>query len=417
VSSIILVRAPFTEKESGLPLGLAYVQGELKRAGHTVKTFDISLDVHRVAPFTCGDFDRNFVLPTGHKAHSFANSRLNDYCQHIIGMKPDIVGFSLAYSTTTFALKMARVLKKEGIRIIGGGPEATHNTSALLQSGLFHALVVGYGEEGVLAAVTQDGVIEQPLQKDKKYQPDYTDIDYSRYGGRFPVISSRGCPRSCSFCSQHLHYHMEDIPSVISQILKVPDGTALMLNDSNTNVNTKRTKELFKNIGMVIGKRTIHGFGFEVNKRYKEYINEYAKCNFVEARIGVESGSQEVRDEMNKVKFSNEDVKEMVKDLTSTGTNVWVQFILCYPSETDDDRKKTIELMHELHRINPSKVKMFWFRFIVHHGTEFIFKKRYGVTTPNGIRDWVSPNYNPGKIQQIAAQLKCKLPPSAELFL
>jgi radical SAM superfamily enzyme YgiQ (UPF0313 family) len=414
--NIALVRSPFIEIQTGVPIGLAYIQGALNKK-HKVKILDFSFDVNNHFKFTCGQFTRNFTLNTKHPAIPYAYSQLERYCNVVIKQKPDVIGFHLAYSTSEFSIAMAQELKKHNIRMIAGGPDATFRVEELTKLKLFNAIVAGYGEEAVQQALENDGVFSAPLVRSKDYPPDYTGIEFKRYGGSYPILTTRGCPHNCTFCSQHLTYYYHNLDTVVAQIASMPPSCRVMLNDSNFNVNPKRTKEALGRIGKVIGNRTIHGFGFEVSPHFASYANEFATAKFAEIRLGIESGSVPVRNEMRKAKFTNDTVREMIKQVTACGTTVWAQFIFCYPSETDADREKTLELMHQIANENPkNKVQFFWFRFIVHHGTEKFFKERYGVV-PDTIRDWTSPLYTPGRVEELADKLRPRLPANANIYL
>jgi radical SAM superfamily enzyme YgiQ (UPF0313 family) len=414
---IFLVRAPFIEIQTGAPIGLAFIQNTLKRLGHLVRVIDFSFDVSAKHKFTCGQFTRNFTIKNSHPAHKYAYTQLNRYCNGILKQKPNAVGFHLAYSTTDFSLAMAKRLAGKGIRLIAGGPDATYRAEELKKLGLFDAIVCGYGEEAVKEALVKPGVFSVHLHQKANYVPDYTGVEFRKYGNQVPILTTRGCPHSCTFCSQHLRYYYHNIGSVIKQIRAVPSKCNIMLNDSNLNVNPKRTKELFREIGKVIGKRRIHAFGFEINPRFDEFMGEYARCNFSEVRVGIESGSPKVRKEMNKPQFTNEMVRKNIKKMTACGTLVWAQFIFCYPTETDADREATLKLMHQISRENPKgRVKFFWFRFVVHHGTEKFFEEKHGVTTQT-IRDWNSPSYTPAKVAALAKKLQSRLPPNAKIYL
>jgi radical SAM superfamily enzyme YgiQ (UPF0313 family) len=414
---VVLVRTPFIELRSGLPLGLTYLQKELKDAGHNVVVYDFNIDVFRAQPFSCGQFSRNFTLPTEHMAYSYVLTQLNKYRDKILAEKPDVVGFHLTYSTRDISIKLAKLLRKHNIRLIAGGPDTIHNAQKLIDKKVFDTVVCGYGEESICDALTTDGILERPLNKDKDYRPDFSGVDFKNYGGQFPILTTRGCPRSCTFCSQRLHYIQHSIESVKEQIEQSPPDCTIILNDSNLNINTKRTKNLLQEISTVIGNRKIHAFGFEVDKKFGEYLDEFSKCNFSCVRIGIESGSLSLRDEIRKHKFTNNDAINMVHKIAEAGTDVWVQYIFCYPGETDKDREETVKLMHRMYSEKyKGRIRQLWYRFIVHHGTEQHFREKYDIKIPT-IRDWHTKAYNPKIVQNLANVWKKKLPKKTDIFL
>jgi len=69
-----------------------------------------------------------------------------------------------------------------GVRRIAGGPQAAFRPELLLASGHFDAVVRGYGEEAITAALEQDGLLSAPLLRGKDYRPDYRGIDLAPGG-------------------------------------------------------------------------------------------------------------------------------------------------------------------------------------------------------------------------------------------
>jgi hypothetical protein len=108
---IVLVRAPFIGTDTGAPIGLAYLQEALRE--YSVTVIDFNLDINKHFNISFEDFSRNFTLNKSHPAFAYGYSRLDQYCQQIMKLKPDIVGFSLSYSTVDFSTAMAKKLSKE----------------------------------------------------------------------------------------------------------------------------------------------------------------------------------------------------------------------------------------------------------------------------------------------------------------
>jgi radical SAM superfamily enzyme YgiQ (UPF0313 family) len=136
-----------------------------------------------------------------------------------------------------------------------------------------------------------------------------------------------------------------------------------------------------------------------------------------EVRLGIESGSPRERDSMNKPRFDNELVLEVVSELARRGIVVWTQFIFCYPDQTEDDRRQTLDLMHRINGACPAgRVRHFWYRFMVHHGVEDLFSERYRVRAVSP-SDWSNPLYDPQRVMALHESYRQQVPANAEIFV
>ena len=231
------------------------------------------------------------------------------------------------------------------------------------------------------------------------------------------MATSRGCPNRCSFCTSNSPYYTHSIESVVRQFTEIPNIKRVTYNDSNINVNTRRTEKLFTRLSQLKQKPFGHIFGLQIKEGYERYIPAMAEAGVREARIGVESGSIRERRSMNKIRFTNTLVVDFIKHMTSHKILAVVQFIFCYPDQEDKDRKQTLDLIH---RINDESdvqyVRHVFNKFVVHHGKEDFFMKNYGVFSYSP-QNWENPLYNPNKIETIRNEFIDLLPPNCKIFL
>ena len=410
---IVLIRPPFMALHTGTPIGLAYIQAVLKKEGHKVLVWDMNLELERVRE---ENINRDFVIPDTHPAVNKAYERIEEYCDDILKLKPDMVGFSIGHSTVKYGLEMAKRLSKH-VRCIAGGPQASFNEQSLMDLGYFDALVSGYGEEAVLEALNSNGIFSKKLIPSKEYLPDYTGITIEKYNGFFPIVTTRGCPNRCSFCTHNYPYFSHSIESVIYQIENTPNIRLVHFNDSNINVNQKRTEELFVELSKLKNKPKITVFGLQIRKGFKKYISKMPEAGVKEAFVGLESGSLRERKSMNKPHWSNDLALEFIKELTSNKILTWCQFIFCYPDQTEKDRQETLDLMKRINNECDSAFVQFqWFKFVVHLGLEEFFKERYGVTSFSP-QNWENVLYNPEKVKQLEEKYSKLIPGNAEIYM
>lgn len=412
---VVLVRPPFVRWQDGPPIGLAFLKDFLQRHGHEVRVIDFSLRVARA----CGcEYTRDFLLPDNHPARPFVAERLDAYCDEILAERPDVVGFSLMYCSLEIGLEMARKLKPH-VRCIVGGPQAAYNEQDLLDTGLFDTVVSSYGEEGLLEALNgRTGIIPSTLTKGFDYRPDYSDTPLADYDGMLPIVTTRGCPQKCTFCTQNHPYYYHSIESVLDEYRRHENIQRVMFNDSNINVNHKRTAELFEAVAGLPGpKPPAHVFGMQVRPNFEDYVPQMAAAGVFEARLGIESGSVRERASMRKPKFDNDLVVACVRELTRHKITTWMQFIFCYPDQSEDDRTQTLALMRRCNEeADPQYIRHFWFRFVVHHGMEKYFAHEHGVRLTT-LKTWENRAYATGDVERLAAHYEREVPENAQIYI
>jgi len=412
---IVLCYPPFVTPVFGPPLGLLYLGSILREQGHEVSVYDINPGLFKMFP-QGWKYSRDFELPPDHAAVTYAYEHIYEYCEKILAEEPDVVGFSLLYCNYKFGIKMAEILARK-VRCIAGGPQCTFHPEEMLQLGCFHAIATGYGEESIFDMLYADGVFSKNLKKEREYLPDYSFVSLHDYNGMLPVVTTRGCPCRCHFCTHHLPYYYHEINTIARILENAKDVKKIMFNDSNLNANPERTKALFQRLALLKNTIPIHIVGMQVLKGVEEYVHLMAQSGVTEARLGIESGSLRERISMNKPAFTNELALAVIKELTRFNITAFVQFIFCYPDQTEEDRQETVRFMSRVNReCDAQYVRHNWYQFVVHHGTEAFFNMRYGVTTtsPN---TWENTMYNPGKIRAIGEEYKNIVPENCQLFV
>lgn len=412
---VTLVRPPFMGKRFGPPIGLACLAGSLRARGHGVAVRDLNTLLDERL-FDLSDYTRDFVLRPGHPALAHAAGRLDEFTEAILATDPEAVGFSLSYPTFDLGVALARRMPA-GVRCIAGGPQATWHPEQLLALGCFHAVVPGYGEEAIHDALASDGIVARPLRPQQPYAPDYEGFELEAYEGRRSVITSRGCPNRCTFCTQHLRYLRHDLDAVVAQVRQARHAREIMFNDSNLNADEARITELFRRLGSLGPLPRSHVFGLQVRPGFADYVPLMARAGVREVRLGIESGSARERTSMQKPAFDNDRVVDMVRELTRHGIVTWTQFIFGYPDQDEGDRAETLALMERLNEVcGAPLVRHFWFRFMVHHGTEDLFARRYGVRATSPSR-WENERYTPETLEGLAEAWRPRLPANASLYM
>ena len=185
--------------------------------------------------------------------------------------------------------------------------------------------------------------------------PDYTDYEMSLYeSNSLPITGSRGCVRSCSFCDIHDHwkYRYRSGQSMAEEIMHQHQKhhvNHFIFSDSLINGSLKEFNK-FIQILADYNKTTKDKISWtsqfivrspgQVSKLYWKNIAESGAENL---QIGVETGSDAVREHMNK-KFTNADLDYTMSKLNEYGVTCVFLMIVGYPTETDNDFQDTLDM-------------------------------------------------------------------------
>ncbi len=337
------------------PLGLLYISAALKEAGHDVKVFDSTF------------------------------SKPQDLADRLSTERPELLGLYANVITRDEVLSVIAKAHAQGIPVIVGGPDATGDGEAYLKAGAL-AVVRGEGERTVVelvARLTKDGfdadlsslaglflmkdsmITTPPPERisdlDALPHPDREAIDLDRYGevwrerhghSSINLITTRGCPYSCTWCSREVFgkaVRQRSTDNVIEELEYIrtrysPDQ--IWFSDDVLTLNKPWTIEL-------TNKMVEHGLTtrFEclsrVDRVDTEILQGLKAAGCFRIWYGAESGSDKIVKAMGKG-FGVDLVKESVKKTMDTGIEVGLFILLGYPGETLGDLLKTMGMIREL---------------------------------------------------------------------
>jgi magnesium-protoporphyrin IX monomethyl ester (oxidative) cyclase len=203
--------------------------------------------------------------------------------------------------------------------------------------------------------------------------PAYHLMDLDRYFGlseshgprhkrRFaPIITSRGCPAQCAFCSAHRvwgrRYRIRSVDNVLKEMRLLKDAYGIeeiMFEDDNVTANPKRAKELFRR--MIEEKfnfawDTPNGVG--VWSMDTEMIDLMKESGCVNLNFPVESGSQEVLDKIIRKPIKLTKVKALIAYCKKIGLNTGMFLVVGMPGETIKDIWKSFRFAVECRCFTP----------------------------------------------------------------
>jgi anaerobic magnesium-protoporphyrin IX monomethyl ester cyclase len=176
--------------------------------------------------------------------------------------------------------------------------------------------------------------------------PAYETIDLDRYTG-YGMMTSRGCPYSCTFCSVAPVWNHETFS-------RSPDNIVAEMKTLHETAGVDMF--LFQDEFFVSGKKHVMAFcdalrKSEMDVEWKafgrvnltdiEMMQAMADSGCVELRFGIESGSDRMLTRMKKG-FSAADVLALVPAAVDIFPRVDTFYVWGFPDETDDDFNQTL---------------------------------------------------------------------------
>ncbi len=338
---------------SGVNTGLGYIASALKKHNHNVVVLDFN------------------------NKHGNVEERLQKAVE-----EADIIGISIKSFTLTSALDIVEKIKETGFsgKLVAGGPHITLDGKNFMQENEdFDYAIVGEGEEtiielvqiieGKIDAKDVQGLIyrkgntivneNRPWNNkiDKIEFPDYTCFDSVDKNGieSYPLVTSRGCPYECSYCSvgnvigkSWRSRSPESVVEELEQAKKKYSSAEFKVLDDNFTLGLQRAKDVCK---LLIEKDVFMGWscpnGIRADKIDNELLDLMKKSGCHTISIGVESGDMDVFKRINKGE-NLEDVEKAIRMIKKHEIRVEGFFIIGLPGSTYDKDKESIKFAKTL---------------------------------------------------------------------
>ena len=341
------------------PAWVAYLAGSLKTAG-----FD---DIHFIDAMTL------------HVGHDELRARLKE-------LKPDLIGVTSITPSIYEAeetLKIAKEVVPNAVRVLGGVHATFMYRQVLSEAPWVDVIVRGEGEEIMvaLAEAVRDGrwpedrrsikglafidgeeiVATQaaPTVKDlDAIKPDWTLIQWDKYiyiplGVKVAIPNmARGCPFTCSFCSQWKFwrdYRVRDPKAVVDEIEDLVENHGVgffILADEEPTINKKKFVEFCQEmIDRGLNHKVKWGINTRVTDIYRDrdLLKFYREAGLVHISLGTEAAAQLKLDLFNKETTVAEN-KEAIRLLREADIFTEAQFIVGLDNETKETLEETYQM-------------------------------------------------------------------------
>ena len=297
---------------------------------------------------------------------------------------PDVVGVSCMFSIQhKIYPKVFAAIKKvdPSIVTIGGGPHVTVCSKEVLADESCDYIISGEGEESFMAFLdalkgkndfesvdglgwkkNEEDLVINPKVKwiedlDSLPFPAYHLIGLEKYFGlesshgirheeRFaPVVTSRGCPAKCTFCSANKMFGYkfrtrtpQNIMEELRFLKKTYNVKEIMFEDDNVTANRKYAEELFTTMieeKIDLNWDTPNGVGLWTLTEDLLELMQKAGCTRI--NFPIESGDQEVLKNIIKKPLDLKRVQDLLRHCQKIKLDYGLFLVIGMPGETLDD--------------------------------------------------------------------------------
>ena len=293
-----------------------------------------------------------------------------------------IVGMSCMTLTISRGLELARKIKEiaPDTIVVMGGIHPTVLPEDCFQNGMVDIVVKGEGEQTLselyelikagkpykdIAGLVymMDGQIVhnlgRPLMKNIDDIPEFPyDLfvkDRDKYKDFGTMVTSRGCPFDCIFCSQRAisgkafrYASIERSMSEIDKLINTYNVKTIWFNEDSFAINRKR---VFKMCDAIIERGFHKKVEFIAELRAdstdRELLTKMYEANFTMLACGAETGSERLMKIINK-KETVEQNNEFIRLASEIGIKVSTTYIFGFPTETREERRETFKLSQQL---------------------------------------------------------------------
>lgn len=347
-----------------VPLGLGYIAAVLEQEKHNVEIIDLNV------------------------------VRMKDDDLQGRVKNTDVVGITGMITEYQEVLRLTNIIKKadEDIKVVLGGPLATTLPQELLQTSQADFIVIGEGERTIVdlvsaieygdhfsgikgiayrddGRITITGPAEPIANLDAVPFPARHLLDMNRYlknhfesfglkikeFGKIRstnLITSRGCPYSCTFCFHGMwgyQWRARSPANMVEEMELLSKGygvNGFFFNDDTFVLDRKRVLA-FCHLLKTKGLDVVWYCNGRANLMHKELLMAMYDAGCRGIAYGIESGNQQILDSMKK-NIPLEQVSSTVKWTKEAGIHVTGYFMLGMLGETKDTIRQTIALAKEL---------------------------------------------------------------------
>ncbi len=386
---VMLIGSPLTGSlkagitNTKVPLGLAYLGAVLEEADFSVRILDCLADYH-------------IVQRVSDDTYRVGTSAIGIE-QELKVFRPDVVGINCSYSMyEQDSFDVARIVKKifpETLVVFGGAHSSASPESVLANKDVdvivhgeaeytFREIVQTFAKNKKKSALNKiEGTIlldakgkvkkneERPfiwsldelpmparhlLPMEKYLKHPLNDVGIGK-GPATDMITSRGCPQKCSFCSIFTVWKRvwrtrsaKLVVDEMEHLVKEYGVKHIRIQDDNFSLDTKRVADICDDIvarGLDFKWDTPNGIAIWTLD--EPLLKKMAKSGYHRASFGIETGCKKTMDQYIHKPIDYDHCKKIITACKKLGIFTVSTFLIGFPDETKEDIQETIDFAND----------------------------------------------------------------------
>lgn len=303
--------------------------------------------------------------------------------------QPDLIGFSVLSFNFHEAIIIARFIKEHmSVKIIFGGVHVILSPQEVIHHHEVDIICIGEGEkvlqellDNKLNCTDVEGIWYKKKGKIVKNKPrwlttdldslafpDFDNFDIQKYfiinNNHLPIMASRGCPYSCSYCSNHalkdaLHgtyVRFRSVDNVLEEIdLRMRQyygkGLKYLYFFDDTFIMDKEFVSEFCKRFKEKGYHKLIRWNVNVRANLvdDDLLKTMKDAGCYQVRMGVEAGNESIRNKVYKRNMTNQQISDAFEIIHRNKLQLRLYFMVGAPDETIEMMNESLKMAQQSH--------------------------------------------------------------------